>query len=603
MLLGAAPGFAEWRRLDSPNFVVIGDVGGGTLRNVALRFEGFRETLTRVLSARATGTAVPTIVIVFPSDSAFRPFKPRYQGNVQDTVAGLFVGRRDVNYIAVVADGQEERLRVVFHEYAHLVTSNATRNLPVWLAEGLAEFYSAYRMRGGGREAILGLPIVSHLTQMQTTSLLPLKQLVGVTHDSPLYNEDNRRSVLYAQSWALTHMLLLGQPQRTERLGEYLSKVDQGTPASEAWDQVFGADPIERDLQKYIRREAFFATQYKFPEKIVTFEGAAVALPPGDADAFLADFLLQQNRAPEAVERMRKGASTPTAWRATVGALLDMENKNDAAAEKTLVSEADVRDWLTAYRAAAALATLVERSGDRPLPEHVNAVRRLLEIPRAADREMANGIARLVALELGTQDPSLAPSRSAIERARMMAPGRDEYLFLHARVLTREKEYAAARTLIGPMMAPVQPPEIRDYARWLMAHVGDVERAESGRDFGAGPRAPSASSDSSSGGSTGRPAGRRPVFRRTEANEERFEGILERIECTRGAVMFQMTPAPPIRLVAATLSLVDFITYRDDLSGTVGCGPVKDSPRVYVTTKPGDREGERVVVAVEFPPK
>src|SRR5215204_6394248 len=135
VLLAAAPAFAEWRRLDSPNFVVIGDVGGGTLRDVALRFEGFRETLTRVLSARATGTAVPTVVIVFPSDSAFRPFKPRYQGKPVDGVAGLFVGRRDISYIALVADGQEERLRVVFHEYAHLVTSNLTRNLPVWIAE------------------------------------------------------------------------------------------------------------------------------------------------------------------------------------------------------------------------------------------------------------------------------------------------------------------------------------------------------------------------------------------------------------------------------------------------------------------------------------
>jgi hypothetical protein len=603
VLLDAAPTSAEWRRLDSPNFVVIGDVGGGTLRDMALRFEGFRDTLTRVLSARATGTAVPTIVIVFPSDSAFRPFKPRYQGKVQDTVAGVFIGRRDVNYIAVVADGQEERLRVVFHEYAHLVTSNATRNLPVWLAEGLAEFYSAYRMGGGGRQAILGLPIGSHLERMQTTSLLPLRQLVGVTLDSPLYNEDNRRSVLYAQSWALTHMLLLGQPRRNDRLSEYLSKVDQGTPASDAWEQVFGADPIERDLQKYVRQQAFFATQYTFPEKVATFEATAVPIPYGDAESFLADFLIQQNRAPEAMERMKKAAPTPTAWRAVVGALLDMEHKNDGTAEKTLVSVPDVTDWLTAYRAGAALATVVERSGDQPRPEHVHAARRLLAIPRAADREMANGIARLVALELAVQDPSLAPSRSAIERARMMAPGRDEYVFLLARVLTREKEYAAARTLLGPMMSPVQPAEIRDYARRLMAFVGDVERVESGREFGAGPRAASAPADSASGGSTERPAGRRPNFRRTEANEERFEGVLDRIECSRGAVLFQMTPAPPVRLVATTLSLVDFITYRTDLTGTVSCGPVKDSPRVYVTTKPGEREGERVVVAVEFPPK
>ncbi len=46
------PAAAEWRRLESPNFVVVGDVSARTLREVAVEFEGFRETLTRVLSER-----------------------------------------------------------------------------------------------------------------------------------------------------------------------------------------------------------------------------------------------------------------------------------------------------------------------------------------------------------------------------------------------------------------------------------------------------------------------------------------------------------------------------------------------------------------------
>jgi len=45
--VGAAPAAAEWRRIDSPNFVVIGDVSARTLRSVAIEFEGFRETIGR----------------------------------------------------------------------------------------------------------------------------------------------------------------------------------------------------------------------------------------------------------------------------------------------------------------------------------------------------------------------------------------------------------------------------------------------------------------------------------------------------------------------------------------------------------------------------
>jgi hypothetical protein len=53
-------------------------------------------------------------------------------------------------------------------------------------------------------------------------------------------------------------------------------------------------------------------------------------------------------------------------------------------------------------------------------------------------------------------------------------------------------------------------------------------------------------------------------------------------------------------LHARTLGEVEFITYRDDLSGSITCGPLEDSMRVYVTWRAGTTAGERRVVAVEF---
>src|SRR4029077_8493681 len=87
--LAAAPCAAEWRRLDSPNFTVVGDVSARELRDLAVKFEGFRETLGRALGERATTSAGPTIIIVFPTDKTFMPFKPTYQGKPR-AVAGFF---------------------------------------------------------------------------------------------------------------------------------------------------------------------------------------------------------------------------------------------------------------------------------------------------------------------------------------------------------------------------------------------------------------------------------------------------------------------------------------------------------------------------------
>jgi hypothetical protein len=101
------------------------------------------------------------VVIVFPSDRAFNPFKPTYQGKPM-AIAGLFVSNQNANHIAVLANSGEDGLRIVFHEYAHLVVSNVMRNVPAWLSEGLAEFYSTYQVSDGGREAVLGRPIFDH---------------------------------------------------------------------------------------------------------------------------------------------------------------------------------------------------------------------------------------------------------------------------------------------------------------------------------------------------------------------------------------------------------------------------------------------------------
>jgi hypothetical protein len=119
----ARPLFAEWRRIDSPNFVVVGDVSAGELREITRRFESFREVLARVLTEKFIATAVPTVVVVFSSDRAFTPFKPKFNDKPVD-LAGLFLPRRDVNYIAMVRDWDEATMRVVFHEYSHLITSN-----------------------------------------------------------------------------------------------------------------------------------------------------------------------------------------------------------------------------------------------------------------------------------------------------------------------------------------------------------------------------------------------------------------------------------------------------------------------------------------------
>ena len=608
----AAPAGAEWRRVDTPNFVVIGDAGAGTLRDIAVRFEGFRETLSRVLAPHATATAVPTVVVVFPSDRAFTPFKPLFEGK-PIRLAGLFVGGRDINYIALVADGRPDRLRVVFHEYAHLVISNLTHNLPAWLNEGLAEYYSTYESRRGGREALLGNPIDGHLLRLaEATTLLPLEELLRVTRSSPLYNEGDRRSIFYAQSWALTHLLLLGEPNRSAELGAFVAQVAEGAPPMQAWARAFGSVDIERELYTYVRRQGFRALLYTFPEKLSAIDAPAVSLAPVDAGALLADFLVQQRRYDDADERLRTAAALDagSARVAAVAARLDIARREHAIAERRLLTLGEVDDWLIAYTAGTALADLLEDQGAAPGAAHLEAARRLFAIARRDRPELPNALARFASIDVqetgGPSDDTVA----AIERARRMAPGRHDYALLHARILAQRAEFPAARHLLGPFLSTAWPPDIREPARRLMGYVVQLEAAHAAAAarHPAGARTAAAPDQiQPAGGAPGVPSGPpgrfQPIYRQLEDGERRLEGELERIECLRGgAAIFHLRTADgPARAVAPQMTKVDFITYRDDVAGSIACGALKTPLPVYLSWRPAaDGSDNRVAVAVEF---
>jgi len=56
-----------WLRMQSPNFLLVGDVSARDLRQVAERLEQFRDALGILLPKVTTSTVTPTTVVVFKS--------------------------------------------------------------------------------------------------------------------------------------------------------------------------------------------------------------------------------------------------------------------------------------------------------------------------------------------------------------------------------------------------------------------------------------------------------------------------------------------------------------------------------------------------------
>jgi hypothetical protein len=610
----AAPCAAEWRRLDSPNFTVIGDVSARELRDLAVKFEGFREALSRALSERATATAVPTVIIVFPDDKSFTPFKPLYQGKPRSEVRGFFARGLNVNYILLESRGPESD-HVVFHEYAHLIVSNLMPNPPVWLNEGMAEFYSTFKLMDGGRRAQIGVPIVEHLQLLHHAGRVPLEELLKVDARSPLYNESARASVFYAESWALTHMIFNGLPPRLPELSAYLRAVGDGVPEARAWEATFGTDRTEQDFRRYLSRNLYGTVLLEFSDRIADFQATPTVLPPAEVAAFLGAYLAQHHQYEEAAAQIEQAfKADPGSPRASIAlAQIEMDRQQYASAEKRLLGLGPSSDWLVAYSAAMAMTELtgVGVAGS-PNPDLIAAADRQLAVVQGLRADIPNVLAHRAALTLAGVDDPGEDARAAIARARALSPGRSDFAFIQAQILARRGEFAAARDTIGPLMSGAYQPAVRESARSLMGYIVQAEqRRQAGNRDDAAP-SPTAS-DRKSVPVPGvdnhtRPTGERKLFvadyRPLQAGEQRYDGMLERIDCASGRATFRVSDAGAPGPFVGQLREIDFIAYRDDLSGGVACGVLPQPMHVYITWRPKSPAGaQQPVVAVEFLPK
>ena len=592
----------NWRRVDTPNFVTIGDVSSSNLRDLAGKFEGFRETLSRLHGASLVASAVPTVIVVFPTDYAMEPFLPKYNGKPV-AAAGLFMPGRDVNFITMVDDNNPERLRVIFHEFTHLAGRNSSRRLPTWLSEGFAEYYSTYEPLKGGREAVIGKLVDDHILRLNGTVLMPIAELIAIDHHSPLYNEGSRRGVFYAQSWALVHMILRAQPSRSEQLSAYVDRVWRGEEPVAAWRAAFAGVNMDQELDRYIRQESFRAVRYTFDEAAAKSNPTVTPMAPSDVQSFLADLHVQLGDVDAATKRLADLAKRdPASARASVSAArvsLD-RGKTDEIGDRIRTMTAP-SDWYLSYMAGVTLADQIRRSGSAVAAD-VQAVERLLAPAHSNGRVFPHAVASVAALELQTATVPSADIEASLERVRKLVPGRMDYAFLHAQILVRRKELPKARSVLDAILVLGSQAE-RETARRMMGLVADYEKALAGGGGAPPPNLPSIPSVTT----TPPPSAPkiRPIFRVTKPDEQRLEATIERVECVVGkGITFHFTNGEQtITANAMKFDEVEFITYRDDLTGSISCGPWKEPMRVYLTWRPGKPEGTKIAVAIEFLPR
>ena len=325
-----------WLKVRTANFTLYGDATESKIRDVGLEMEKLRAVLAD-FSGREPRTPVPTSIVVFRDISELDPFRPLYQGRPRP-VGGLFLSGRDGNHVALSAAWNLDARHTIYHEYLHQFLRSNYAAQPAWYDEGLAEFFSTFRATE--TEATVGLAVEQHIARMREGFLIPLERLFAIAHDSPEYNEQERRDTFYAESWAVVHYLLRGNMARRPQLGRFLLALQQGRPREEAFRESFQTDyaGLEAEVRKYMAGARFPYSVTKFSELKVPREAKTERMDYADTLARLGELLQRsaEQRRAEAEAYYRSALSEKPDCAAALTGIGDMrlrEGRTDEALE------------------------------------------------------------------------------------------------------------------------------------------------------------------------------------------------------------------------------------------------------------------------------
>jgi tetratricopeptide (TPR) repeat protein len=352
----------DWKRLQAPDLLVVGNARAEDLRRTAEEIERFRQAIRALAPNFPMDSPVPTVAVVFRDDGVLSPFKPRRRGKPDDNVAAYFAASADINYIVLAPSANREfTYQVIFHEYTHFLLSQSSPRLPRWLNEGLAEFYSTFNGSDLDDRTIIGRPIPRHVARLREVGgFIPLKKFLDRASLAELLNDQRNVQRFYAEAWALTHFLILGDKGAYQpKLREFMAATRTSESPEQAFQRIFAQDltAIETGMRRAVNSMAMPALQ--LPRVDVQIDGTIAQMAEVDAQQVQADLLVHQGAFDDAEKPLAKAAALDpqhVALRLSRVKQLIGTDRLDAALEMLSAPDlASAKDFPTAFLKAEAL--------------------------------------------------------------------------------------------------------------------------------------------------------------------------------------------------------------------------------------------------------
>ena len=436
-----------WVEVRSPNFIIVSNAGEKQARRTAIQFEQVH-TLFREGLAVAQGHPSPVITIfALKDEKSLGDLLPDYWTRGHMHPSGVFAYRMYQYYAAVNLEAQGTNpFATMYHEYYHSLTMPYFPELPIWLSEGLADFFGESQVNG--TVATMGVANPALIEELRQNKLIPLDVLFHVDASSPYYNEENKVSVFYAESWALTHYLMIGDKQaHRQMLLDYASALASGSSPDQAAAKAFGdLKKLQDDLSRYIGKFSFSYFQMKAPAELAPAELHVRELTDAEQEAYRGGFFAVRRR-PEAKQILQNAVNLDPRLalaHQNLGIEEYLEGNRDSAL--TSISEAvklDPKNGLTRY--LRAYLTFFGAGGfpqDSQIEEDLRQA-----VASQPDFAPANA---LLGLYLSSRRQNSDEALMYAKKAVSLEPGNTEFIYDLAQVLAQmqrfdEAQYVAER--------------------------------------------------------------------------------------------------------------------------------------------------------------
>ncbi len=571
----AATASAEqrWVKATSTNFEVYTTAGEKKAREVILYFEQVRSLFEKE-SHPVRSAAGRVRIVVFQSPKEYKPYqmfdRPAYAAGSHDHDE-IVLGNLAVDYYPIAV-----------HEYVHILL-RPVGHVPLWLNEGMAEFYSSLHPRG--KKVGVGEPLPGRVALLQANRWIDLETLCAVDYKSPYYTNDHSKvSVFYAESWALTHMLALSDSYRPGFF-EFEKLIFAGTEPAAAFQKAFGKSMREvvSDLHRYIQQSTLPGRLFD-----VTLEKSAEnpeikEVTPLESGLMLANILADLNRIDEAKQAYAKlaaenpaGPEIPEA----LGYLAWRQGKLDEArADFSKAVELGSRNARMYYEYYA----MAGQAGE-PRDRQILLLRRALELdPEYHDARLQLGFLLMA-------DSDHAGALAQFARLKSVEPEQSFQFFraaAYAAYRTGDKEGARANAKRAAELAtnPTEKTAIEDLEAAIDARRGDSLQATAARP----------ATEEESGARPALQRGAAPLSAREQAPIPELpkrraltavEGTLDQIDCLGATARIRMTAGG--RSVGLLIDKPNGIEVRGAQAGTftLTCGPQKVRRKVRVEYEP-----------------